>query len=1511
MTLPGGPADKLGNRYETWWTVSALVRMLRGDADALRIEGLGVEKAEFVVTAGARRELHQAKRSHRRGKWSLAELASDGLLQEIGNALTGDDDRFVFASGSDARELADLCEAARDAESAPEFERAFLASGTRKASFERLCNHWRKCDVSAALYRLRRIEVRTIDERSLEEQTRWAVQALFLEDPVRVLSELRAIVNDSVHRTITREALIEKLAGRGYRRRRLSSPGQAGAAVRDVTDRYLDAARRRLIRGTLVSRPAAETLLSRLGKTATESVLTGKAGAGKTACVVEVAEALRERGSPVLAFRFDHVLSASSAADVGRRLELEESPVLVLAAAAEAAGRPGVLIVDQVDAVSSMSGRSSGAFDVVEKLLNEARCVRPRAAVHAVVVCREFDWKNDHRLRGLVPEDAQVQVDVAEFTADDVKTILDDAGFDSNRFRERQLKLLRLPQNLSLFLEAGFDASRTPSFGTAKDLFDKYWDEKRRLVEERAAPLPDQWMEVVTTLCDAMTSEQQLSVPRERLDKFSPAYVERLASEGVIVFAGRRCGFGHESFFDYCFARVFVRRPESMTAFLKESEQHLFRRAQVRQVLAYLRDADPSRYVRELRGLLADEAIRPHLKDLALALLAGVDDPRDEEWTIWEPLLQPAIEAIAADEPNPDKLSALAWRRFSWPSPWFDVGDRRLIQGWLASDNDRLIDEAVNYLRLHQRHAPDRVAELLEPYADADAGGEWATRLRWVVSWAEHHTSRRFFELALRLVGNGVLDEARGPVASNSTFWDMFHDLDENRPEWAPELVAGRLRRRFTVIRAAGGNLRGRKLLDDDHSSGRMVKMVGISAKRAPAAVVEHLLPVILDVSDSTLIDGEPPKLDEVWPILFRSAHPGGENACLDGLARSLAALAREGSAALRDVIADLRRRDTHVANHLLLALYAGGPARYADDAVSLLCDEPWRFKCGFSDSPRWCAMKAIEAVGPQCAPDNRKRLEETILRYVPPCERSKQGYKSYGRARFDLLSAIPAELRSDRARKHFEELERKFGEPTSEPREIAIKEVRSPIEKAAADRMTDDQWMSAVRKHHSEDGMRSWSEPLRGGAWELSEVLEKRVKKEPERFARLALRFPADANPLYLSRALAALKEAKIASALKLQVCRKAFAESVESCGSSIAGVLGGIEDPLPDDAVRMLHRLATEHEDPSREAWREDAGGGQPYYGGDMYFNGVNTTRGRAAEAMGKLIVADSAYVDRFRPTLEKMVRDSSAAVRSCVAGTLRAVAWSDAALGASLFLRMDLSEDRLLATRHVSEFIRVALHAGFSALRPIVERMLRSSEPDVCKAGARLASSAALSHESAAALVDEALRGGAPQRLGVAQVAAANIDVPQCRAWSEATLLKLFDDDDAEVRHEAASCFRQLPDETLDTYEGLIAAFCDSRAFQEDSFSLLYALKESRRRLPGTTCLVCEKFLDRFTDEARDIRTGRAADAHYVPPLVFRTYQQHLNDEWTSRALDLTDRLCLERIGGAEDEFENYER
>ena len=144
----------------------------------------------------------------------------------------------------------------------------------------------------------------------------------------------------------------------------------------------------------------------------------------------------------------------------------------------------------------------------------------------------------------------------------------------------------------------------------------------------------------------------------------------------------------------------------------------------------------------------------------------------------------------------------------------------------------------------------------------------------------------------------------------------------------------------------------------------------------------------------------------------------------------------------------------------------------------------------------------------------------------------------------------------------------------------------------------------------------------------------------------------------------------------------------------------------------MEMLHWLATCPDDPAEELWQVDAPGGGKYYNGEIDTVGINSTRGRAAIAVWDLILRDAAYVERFRPTLDRLIRDPSASVLSCVAGTLRAVAYRDSALGILLFRRMNLSEDRLLATRHVYGFIRDRLRDSFAELQPIVERMIRSS-------------------------------------------------------------------------------------------------------------------------------------------------------------------------------------------------------
>lgn len=1501
MTLPGGPAEKHGHHYEDLWTMWQFVRMLYGQVGAIRIEDPVLPKTEFWVRAGAHRELHQVKRQHAKGKWSIFGLG-ESLVRAIGDHLRQKHSRFVFASGSDAPQLRALTEAARDAESQTEFRTSFLAAEGREKDFQQL-RRWWGCDVPTAIDFLRRIEVHCIDQRELKDKVRSALPALFLANVDTVVTMLGQIVDEAVHRTWRRQDLLAHLRRRGYPLRSVPSPENAVPAIESVTDAYLEAARSRLIRGNMLPRPTSAALLSHIRKdstdagSGTDNVITGAAGSGKTACVVDLADQLRAAGFTTLVFRLDRVPSTAwKTADLGAHLGLDESPALTLSAAAEATGQPGVLVVDQLDAVSAMSGRNPEALDLVSKLLREVRGTRERAAIHTILVCRTFDWKHDWRFKTLVPDGhgktAVTDFTITEFTTEEVAGILADAGFGPALFQSRQLELLRLPQNLSIFLDAGFDPSRTPAFDTATKLFSRYWDEKRRRVRDRIPSRPDQWISVIDSLSEEMTRSQQLSVPQENLDEFQPDYLGSMVSEEVLTYDGHRYGFGHESFFDYCFARRFCAGRRSLSSFLTNSGQDLFRRAQVRQVLAYLRDADFDMYVRQLGELLANDGIRPHIKDLVLTLLAEVPDPTVAEWEVWKELTDPAVEAIAQGTSNHDALSQMAWRwLFASPS-WFAFLDGEgVVSGWLKSGSDRLVELAVQYLQHHQSHSPDRVAAALEPYAEV--GGDWVPRFRQIMIYATYGNSRPFVELFLGLLDNGVLDEACEPV---SPFDSVYHDLVKSRPEWVPEVLAHRLRRRLDVILAAGDPVRRGSLIGYDEYA---TSALHVAADEAPDLVVEHLLPIVLDISDREAIDETTPRADAVWPR-YPTRNPTGsrEGGLLTGLTAALARLAKSGHSMLGDVIADLRRRNTYTANHILLALYASGGPRYADQAVSVLCEEPWRFECGYTDSPRWCAMELVRSVAAHCTARNRRKLEAMILSYRSPVESTPWGYKRQGRGRFDLLSAIPTELRSDIAHSHYRELERKFGRPTGPPTEIGRATiVGSPISSEATARMTDDQWLGAMNRYPSEFPSHSADALLKGGAVELSRELGARTSEDPDRFAQLALRIPADAHPTYIDEILGGLKEASISSDLKVSVCEKAFAESREYSGSTIADVIGRIEEPLPDSAIEMLTWLATESDDPAKQG-RLAAHG--------FYTEGINTTRGRAVLALRQLILADATYIERFRSVVDRVIQDPSPAVLSCVAGLVAAIWRHESQLGLRLFGSMDLSDDRLLTTPHWDALLHYSLRKHLDVGRPLVQRMLRSQEADVRDAGGVLAGLASLYHEGAADLADEARNGDTSQRLGLAQVASRNISMPQCRKWCEENLAVLFNDDDASVRSRAAGCFQSIGDDPLDEYPELISQFCESRAFQDHADDLLRALKDSPHRLPGLTSDVCERILDRPSETGEGVR-----HLHDVANLVFRTYQHHQNSEWATRALSLIDRLCMAGDGSARRHLEEFER
>lgn len=441
-------------------------------------------------------------------------------------------------------------------------------------------------------------------------------------------------------------------------------------------------------------------------------LLTGVAGSGKSGIVRSAIEQLREREVPHLAFRVDQYLSCNTKEDLGQELtKREESPVSTLKGTFPE--RPSVLFIDQVDAVSEVSGRAGQVRQVIFRLIGDAQYFE---GVKIVVVCRTFDLESDARLKRLKKAQRTKQIDVPLLEWDaDIKPLLKNNNIDHSTFKEPQRELLCLPINLAVFLEID-----DPDFifHSRFSLHEKLIEKKQRTILNERTP---SWhvIKPLTVMCDWMSKRQKLSAPESVLDDY-PGALDILRSEGLIVSSRSQVNFFHESFFDHVYARAFVNKDKSLIDFLAETEQHLFRRTQVRQILEALRQDDLERYLGELSTVLASSEVRFHIKAAICQWLNTIDSPREAEFKI-----------ISKFDETGDKFHSFFRSAILSTDAWFDVLNKKSwIKAELEGDNVVRTEAVLWWLSHIAGERPTEVTTLLRSW-----WGHKGKRAERLLSW--------------------------------------------------------------------------------------------------------------------------------------------------------------------------------------------------------------------------------------------------------------------------------------------------------------------------------------------------------------------------------------------------------------------------------------------------------------------------------------------------------------------------------------------------------------------------------------------------------------------------------------------------------------------------------------------------------------------------------------------------------------------------------------------------------
>ena len=153
--LPGGAADKLGNRYEDWWTLYRLGDVLRGRATHIRLEPPGEAGAgvEFWVDEPGQRWYEQVKNAQ--GNWTLRRLINQSVLGSLtGHLAAGHPVRLVLSTA--APDLAALSSRARAASSVDEY--IPILAKEQEAGFRKVSSCWQVDEATAWDY-LRRVHV--------------------------------------------------------------------------------------------------------------------------------------------------------------------------------------------------------------------------------------------------------------------------------------------------------------------------------------------------------------------------------------------------------------------------------------------------------------------------------------------------------------------------------------------------------------------------------------------------------------------------------------------------------------------------------------------------------------------------------------------------------------------------------------------------------------------------------------------------------------------------------------------------------------------------------------------------------------------------------------------------------------------------------------------------------------------------------------------------------------------------------------------------------------------------------------------------------------------------------------------------------------------------------------------------------------------------------------------------------------------------------------------------------
>jgi hypothetical protein len=1501
MPIAGGAADKMGNQYENYWALHAMIRILANDVKSIQIEPVDFYKTDFALSfESATTEVWQTKRQTSCRYWSLKKLNDEGIFsffqEQYRRSNIG-----VFASISDAPDLREILERAKHSNSWNDFK--LLIDKTKKVNlnFNTIRDFIKQSPPETfAILKNSRLTHSSHDQLILSIDL--SLRTLFRDQqPEKVRSILFEYYFDQIHKKLEIDDILEYLKSKGV----YSTNWQQNTVketIKKISGQYVDYQERKLISSQLIHRNIATEIIDTI-LNASESVnivILGEAGSGKSGILYETICSLNEKRIPILAFRMDRLEYVTTTQKLGEQLGLKDSPAIELKCAFRETDV--VILVDQLDCMSTTSGRKSDFFETFHALvkeINELRCCSNSAKFHLIIACRKFDFDNDSRFSKLFDKsDRENDKSVLKFVVDklseqEVKNLLK-KNHHTRPLTAKQIQLLTLPQNLSLYFES-FQSECSNSFDTQKDLFDRYWNYKKQILDK----IGNYWNDVIKIMCLTMSEHQELSISETKLN--SPCqYINTMCSEGVIFNDGKRFSFRHESFFDYCFARYLVGDEIDFVQELEdefENGQHLFRRSQLRQYLTYIRDDNFQNYIKTIEKILISNNILSHLKFLVLSLIVSWSDVRQEEWNIIKRYVLQQYEDFRIQNTHICSVTAHAYNYFLYSPVLFSLADvQDFIQENLDSSDPVRLNSAIVFLQCQIKNYSDKVAEMLTPYLEH--GTVWQERISNIIQNFDLKDNRKVFDIFLRLLQLGHYDNQ---ICKDFHSIHITYNLS---PKWMIEVIAQRFQRVLDVIVPTPNGTSPIR-----NEIGWRNEILNL-APSEPQFFIDKIFPLIVPLAEKFRNKKSHKKFDYdlFWDTYFFEIKIRSNmslcNEIVDmriyivSLEDAFKRVSKENPEILRPYIEELKKYFLYVTNYLLLKIFVSNPKYFANDAITLINDEPERFLCdaGFntvSNCSKFCddtIFERIEATFLNCFLD----YDRLYLDGLP--------YKSLNALRALNSSRIQEETLK-MIQKWEDEINRKY--PNVQTPQKIIRDAR--FDNKIKLEFSNEEWLELFKSCKKEDNQSDY--------YNIVYSFEKTVQDYPERFMNMAYNAPDIPDAIIETILSSMFKTDAISDEKKYQFACYAMSFNDSDLQYSLINLLGSLEsiDFKQKDINYILH-VALNAKTNTEESWK----GEPPYYDDDPFTCGLNTPRGKAVNLLATLIQKNqNLYKQIIIDHLEQLVEIKSDSIAANVVYLLLVLWYQERELtikfAQKLFEKVDIC---VLATDISEDILINLLYTDHEKFIPFIARLLNSNNAEHNKKGGELATRTRIFHDTKSAedIFQKALKGNSDSRNGVIAIARNALAHLEHLEFGVKILTDLFNDDSETVRKEAAFCFRFLSrsERLTKPVKMLLECFIESRSFFEYPDELFTFLYKYEQPLVDLSLKAIDRFLQFYVSEKMGERSqySQYSTVNDINKMLLRIYATSTKDHDRNKVLKLINLMCENNIFYSEN-LDTFER